>query len=415
MNHRFGMTALLLAAIGFLTTFAACATTEAPKDTTMNYWDKKKGDCDAVLSMPHAYSLTQITHCTKMWEMYRYVDNIPLKERSMYAIAFSTVSHKSTDPYDRGVADAALARICIPRHPMGSNGQIREEIPDKLECNSSVTDISISGQGVASSNPFARIKGTVEVEEVSDKDAKKARDLYKKATAQRKKKALGKAISLYKDALEANPFDVSAKYDLACAYAVDGDERAALRHLEELYTWDDPDAERRLVKARTDEDFEGIRDNANFKLLTGYVRVALVNGASALGEPTVAAMKKKLEKNDVAIAEIGKSNRVELQPQIWYREGFEDYAYQIKEILGQSKMTVNVMRNVATPNDVLVVWGQPEAAQYAVGQSAPVVQGKRAQGSDNKLDDFVKGVEDAKKSVDNAADVGSSLTENPFK
>lgn len=333
----------------------------------------------------------------------------------MYAIAFSTVSHKSTDPYDRGVADAALARICIPRHPMGSNGQIREEIPDKLECNSSVTDISITGQGVASSNPFARTKGTVEVEEVSDKDAKKARDLYKKATAQRKKKALGKAISLYKDALEANPFDVSAKYDLACAYAVDGDERAALRHLEELYTWDDPDAERRLVKARTDEDFEGIRDNANFKLLTGYVRVALVNGASALGEPTVAAMKKKLEKNDVAIAEIGKSNRVELQPQIWYREGFEDYAYQIKEILGQSKMTVNVMRNVATPNDVLVVWGQPEAAQYAVGQSAPVVQGKRAQGSDNKLDDFVKGVEDAKKSVDNAADVGSSLTDNPFK
>lgn len=415
MNHRFGMTALWLAAIGFLVTFAACATNEAPKDTTMNYWDKKKGDCEAVLTMPHAYSLTQITHCTKMWEMYRYVEDIPLKERSMYAIAFSTVSHKSTDPYDRSVADAALTRICIPRHPMGANGQIREEIPDALECNSSVTDISIAGQGVASSNPFARLKGTVQVKEVSDKDARKARDLYKKATAQRKKKSLGKAISLYKDALEANPFDVSAKYDLACAYAVDGDENTAIRHLEELYTWDDPDAERRLVKARTDEDFEDIRDNPNFKLLTGYVRVALVNGASALGEPTVAAMKKKLEKNDVAIAEVGKSNRVELQPQIWYREGFEDYAYEIKDILGQSKMSINVMRNADTPNDVLVVWGQPEAAQYAVGQSAPVVQGKRATGSENMLDDLVKGVEDAKKSVDNAADVGSSLTENPFK
>ena len=88
-----------------------CATDEAPKDTTMDYWDKKKGDCDEVLKSPYAYRLSQITQCTKMWEMYRYVDNIPLKERSMYAVAFSMVSHKAEDPYDRAVADAALARI----------------------------------------------------------------------------------------------------------------------------------------------------------------------------------------------------------------------------------------------------------------------------------------------------------------
>lgn len=411
MNYR-KLAVTLLASIGFLAFFAGCATDESPKDTTMNYWDKKKGDCEQVLKAPHAYSLSQITHCTKLWESYRYVDNIPLKERSMYAVAFSTVSHKATDPYDRGIADAALARICIPRHPLDSSGQVREEIPDSLNCDNKITDISISGQAVASSNPYARIKRTKPVSEVSDSEAKASNAAYKKATDARKKKNLGKAISLYKEALSKNPYNVSAKYDLACALSVDGDESEALRNLEELYTWDDAEAEQRIAKARTDVDFDNIRDNPNFKLITGYARIVLINGASSIGAEQVDKMKKKLEKRNVPVAEVAKSNRIELTPQIWYREGFEDYAYQIKDILAiPSKVSVQLLRDGDPTNDILIVWGQKEAAAYGVGQDKPVVQGKRAQGSDNKLDDFVKSVEDTKNSVDHTRDVGKSLTD----
>ena len=387
-----------------------CATDDAPKDATMNYWDKKKGDCDEVLKSPYAYRLSQITQCTKMWEMYRYVDNIPLKERSMYAVAFSMVSHKAEDPYDRAVADAALARICVPRHPLGSDGQVREEMPEKLECSSAVTDISIKGQAVASSNPYQRMKRTVEVSEPSDKEMSRATGLNKKASTQRSKNNLGKAVGLYRDALEVYPYYVAAKYDLACALAVSGDERGALRELEELNSWDDSEAEQRLVKARSDEDFEGIRDNPNFKLITGYVRVVIVNGASTIGEERVADMKKRLEMKNVPIAQIARSDRVVMSPQIMYREGFEDYAYKIRDMLGNSKIAVTLNRQAGGIDDVIVLWGQPEAAAYGAGQSAPVVQGKRAEGSDNKLDDLVKGVEDTKKSVDHAKDVGNSLT-----
>ena len=79
-------------------------------------------------------------------------------------------------------------------------------------------------------------------------------------------------------------------------------------------------------------------------------------------------------------------------------------------MLGNSKMAVTLNRQAGGIDDVIVLWGQPEAAAYGAGQSAPVVQGKRAEGSDNKLDDLVKGVEDTKKSVDHAKDVGNSLT-----
>lgn len=401
---------LSLAVVGFISVLACCAT-EAPKDTTMNYWDKKKGDCEEVLKSPHAYDLSQLTRCTKVWEMYRYVDNIPLKERSMYAVAFSTVSHKASDPYDRAVADAALSRVCIPRHPMDASGNVYEEIPDELECNGNVTDISINGRGVASSNPYERMKRTVTVEEASDRDMSKAAGIYKKASQQRSKNALGKAIGLYEDALSVYPYYVAAKYDLACARAVSGDERGAIRELEELNSWDDSEAAQKIIKARSDEDFESIRDNPNFKLITGYVRVVLVNGAGAVGEERVADLKRRLETRNVPVAQVGKSSNYVLSPQIMYREGFEKYAYEVRDALGISKIAVTLNRQRGSADDILVLWGQPEAAQFGAGQKAPVVQGTRAQGSENKLDDFASGVEKTKNSVDHTRDVGKSLTE----
>lgn len=359
--------------------------------------------------MPYAYSLSQITHCTKVWETYRYVDDIPTKVRSMYAVAFSEVSHKSPDVYDRAVADAALARICIPRHPLGSNGQVREEIPDQLNC-SRVSDTNIGGTAIATSNPFARTKSTVPVQSVSSKNMAAASSAYKRGVAQHKKRAYGSAIKFYREALDANPFFVAAKYDMACAYSLLGDERGALRELEELYTWNDPETDQRLTKARTDTDFDNIRDNPNFKLLTGYVRVVILNGAGTIGDATVAALKTKLEGRNIPVANTGKSNRPELVPQIWYREGFEEYAYKIKDLIGSSKIAVSVNRDRDSLDDVLLVWGQPEAAQLGAGQSAPVVQGTRAKGSENKLDDLVKSVEDTKGSIDHAGDVGKKAT-----
>ena len=409
MKKRYILSGLFIASA-----FAAfaCASDEKPKtSSSVDYWSTKGGRCDTILKTPYANDLSDLVRCTKMWEMYSRVDDIPLKDRSMYAVAFSRVSYQATDPYDRAIADAALTRICIPRHPMGSNGEVREEIPDKLECsNTGISELSIKGTAVASSNPYEGRKGRVQLGEVSDRDAAGANASYKKATAERKKKNLHKAIPLYREALNQNPYHIGARYDLACALSLNGDEMGALRELEELYTYNDAEAEQRIIKARSDEDFEPIRDNPNFKLLTGYVRVAILNGASSIGEPTVAEMKRKLESKNIPVAEVGKSNRVELMPQIWYREGFDGYAFKIKEILGKNKMVVQTMKNNDSNNDVLIVWGQPEATAIGAGQAKPVVQGTRAKGSDNKLDDLVKEVEDTKNSVDHAQDVSNKLT-----
>ncbi|MFA5625840.1 MAG: hypothetical protein WC966_12460, partial [Bradymonadales bacterium] len=236
---------------------------------------------------------------------------------------------------------------------------------------------------------------------------------YRNATKSRARKKIGQAIKEYQKALDSNPFNVAAKYDLACAQAVTGDDRSALKSLEELYTWDDPVAEQRLVKARTDEDFITIRDNPNFKLLTGFMRIIIVNGAGQIGEPTVANIKEKLEVQRFTVSEVAKSTAPEYAPQVWYRVGFDSQAERIKEILGLQKMKLSPMKDADSRNDIIVVWGQPEASQIGAGQSAPVVQGKRASGSENKLQDLVDSVDKTQQNVETIQSTGDKL--NPVK
>ena len=411
MKKRYILSGLFIASA-----FAAfaCASDEKPKtSSSVDYWSTKGGRCDTILKTPYANDLSDLVRCTKMWEMYSRVDDIPLKDRSMYAVAFSRVSYQATDPYDRAIADAALTRICIPRHPMGSNGEVREEIPDKLECsNTGISELSIKGTAVASSNPYEGRKGRVQLGEVSDRDAAGANASYKKATAERKKKNLHKAIPLYREALNQNPYHIGARYDLACALSLNGDEMGALRELEELYTYNDAEAEQRIIKARSDEDFEPIRDNPNFKLLTGYVRISVVNGAGAVGEPQVASIKKRLEQHHFPVAEVGKGG-IQTVPQIWYREGFDDYANKIRDALGIRNIKVNTMRKPQTDDDILVVWGQPEAATLGLGQHDPIVQGERAKEKSmtDALNENADSIGKTKQSVDKANSTADSLTQ----
>lgn len=401
-----------------LVILAGCSVQDNKTSATgADLWEKNKGSCEDILKASHANGVSQLTYCTKLWEMYRYVDSLDIGERSMYAKAFSKVSHLAENPYDRSIADAALTRICIPRHPISDTGEIIENIPNKLDC-SSQTGNGISGTKMASTNPFASIKGSVKVREVSDKDAAKSQSIYKKATSERRKNQMGKAIKLYQEALEINPFNVAAKYDLACALAVVNNVKGALKELEELYTWDDYEAEQRLTKARMDEDFETIRYNPNFKLMTGYVQIAVVNGAGESGKAQAEQIKQKLEKKNFPVASLNVpvGKKTESVPVVWYRAGFEDYANQIKGILGFRE--AKLMDKPRTDDDILVVWGDSNASSNS-NQFDPVIQsddasqgkgGNMLKDANDMLGDANKNVNDTKSSVDNAKKFGGNIT-----
>jgi tetratricopeptide (TPR) repeat protein len=70
-------------------------------------------------------------------------------------------------------------------------------------------------------------------------------------------------LALYREGLELHPGNASLLYNLACAEALMGDEDAALEHLAEAVK-----NERFLEFARTDSDFDSLRNDPRF---TGLV------------------------------------------------------------------------------------------------------------------------------------------------
>jgi tetratricopeptide (TPR) repeat protein len=385
-----------------------------PKD--VDYWEMRKGNCEQVLGAPQAYGHEELVQCMKVWETYRSVHDLSLSVRSMYAVAFSKVWYDTEDLYTKAIADVALGRLCVKRHPL-VNGQVKEELPSELACGTtqhitenkdpSVTDTLVAAQ----ESPITSKRGTVPVDKVSDKRAKKAATSNKNGVRSAGKKAYGKAVESYEAALETYPHYVTAKYNLVCVLALMGDTTEAMRHLEELYTWDDSEVEARLIKARTDEDLVLLRDIPEFKQMTGYFRLVLANGAGEIGVEPLTRIKTELEARRFVISDVRNLKQPLLTPTIWYRDGFEDYVSTFKTIIGTQKVKTFKI-DWDTLEDVIVAWGQPEAASLAgTGQAAPVVQGTRASGDSGGLDDVTKAIKDTQGSVEGAVDAGGGAVD----
>lgn len=96
-----------------------------------------------------------------------------------------------------------------------------------------------------------------------------AEEANKRALALHLKNEWDAAIPLYKQAIDADPSFILARYNLACAYALTAKDRAALAILQELKDADCPACRQRLAKARTDKDFAGLRDHPDFVDVVG--------------------------------------------------------------------------------------------------------------------------------------------------
>jgi len=80
------------------------------------------------------------------------------------------------------------------------------------------------------------------------------------------------ARAAYAEAVTLSPRFAPARYNLACELARAGDRDGALRELETLARLATPDARLFVARARFDEDFDGLREDARFRGLVALVR-----------------------------------------------------------------------------------------------------------------------------------------------
>jgi len=243
MQARIGIGHGRLGLVAFVVLTSAVLMACVPEETKVavdevNYWEQRKGQCETILASPHAYEAPDVIKCMKIWETYQTVGDLSVDVRSMYAVAFSLAWYKAEDDYTKAIADAALARLCIPKHPIGSDGKIAEKVPNGLQCGSAAqfadaeakagtgTDTAAAAPQV--DNSLVDLRGSIQVKDVSEKRQKKAQGFNKKALRAHNKKQYGAALDLYDQALDTYPHYVLAQDNKACAPALRGADEGSI-------------------------------------------------------------------------------------------------------------------------------------------------------------------------------------------
>jgi len=177
----------------------------------------------------------------------------------------------------------------------------------------------------------------------------------------------------FERALDSDPWHVLAKYNLACQYSLLNRADDAVHHLDELSRWDIPESSERMARARVDEDFIPIRDDARFRDITGYTRAQLLNGAGAAGLGPVDSIRSQMIDADIDVASYGYERHIRLRPVIYFRDGYESSARGLSRLLALPNTDVRVL-TWQSGYDLVVVYGSMDAAA-SNPMPMPLVQG----------------------------------------
>ncbi len=304
-------------------------------------WDRQKGNCEAILQAPDKAAIEELKYCVALWEAYRDVSTLKPGEREAVAPAFQRL-YREGDEEGRHLARNALGRI-------GFTPQA--ESPDEIERRR---------QAAAQQTQVRKKYRPHKAEPADQKAAQKIRAQAYKAY---KKRDYRGALALLHQALARDPAYVQALYDAACCYALLGDTENAVEYLQRLADMGDKEALARLRKARTDKDFDGIRETPAFKKVTGFARVKVFNGMPPadreIGEDNVFVLVEMLRnpKLGYQVVEGGDDKHVRDRPHIWYKEHSKLQAYVIRKLIGHPRtLLIPVPPNKETEFDILVSW-----------------------------------------------------------
>ncbi len=319
-------------------------------------WDQSKGDCDKVLSKrAKAKHVDKLRKCTELWETHRDVDTLKPGQKKLVQYAFSVLYYAGTDD-DKDLAYDALRRLGVRRLKKKQVGMAGRK-----------------QRGEAAAKFY---------KEVSASRKKQARRLVDKGLRLHKKKKMRKALALYEKAIKSDPNYLKAHYNAACASARLGDVSGAVELLKDIRSRKDRTSRRLLLDARRDKDFKKIRGRPEFKKVTGYAEIVLLNGAGAEGQPHVRRLKRELSDNGRKPAFVGNDEASRGRPLLWHKPGFEGVAEEVKNIVDPDKTKLKLIDfNTAIGRydfDIYVVWGMPHRAELL---ELPEIEKRRRTGS----------------------------------
>ncbi len=386
-------------AVSALLTLLVFGSTAAADDTQ---WNSNKNDCEFVLKAPDRYELGSLEECAVLWEQYKEVSRLSPDERKLFARGFSWLFVYG-NANQKALAKGALERIGKPR-PLCLVGGAWLDPNIGQDCAAGTKD--------PSKEVFAFPEaGSVQVRKSSSGQVGKAERLAKDGIRLNKRRQYAAAVGKFEQALAADPFNVSAQYNLACAMAMLGDDEGTVRALSALRSWDNSAAQAKFSLARSDKDFEPVHNSARFRQLVGLVRIQLLNGAGEPGLFHVGRIRKDLMQRNFFIGQYGFDRHTRRRPLIYYRKGYGDQAQMAKSIVNNIR-TATLEIYWDSSFDLIIVWGDPDFAAGA-GATGPVVQGEAVKDRGDAAKEFLDKFNESKDTASGLKDAATSVPDLP--
>ena len=312
--------------------------------TTVSYgysqpaWERAKGDCEQVFQNYQRAKLSKLVFCMKIWQATRGISLLTDQQKRFMASVFARI-YIQGDEESSYFAKVNMARLGYP--PTKEQIKNRQKYwakrlaPHKKKHK---RYIPLPASKAAKRKAFRlRAKGY---------------RLYRRGKYEEALRYFEKALKLYGGYIQA-------LYDDACTRARLGDKDGAIEYLKRLRDLKSKEAFKKLIKARHDKDFAAIRETPEFKEVTGYAHVKILNGMPPedkdIGDDNLLVLKEVLAKLGYPPEEIGIDKHVRTRPIIWYKKTSKPVAYFLRNIFSNPHVLL-VPIDWNTKWDIIISW-----------------------------------------------------------
>lgn len=187
-------------------------------------------------------------------------------------------------------------------------------------------------------------------------DQKAAEGLAGKGVKNLLKKRYDKGADELERAIKLDPRSEYAIYNYACSQSLLKKRDEAIQWLQNLADLGTEQSAERLIRARGDGDFTNLRDDLDFKRITGYARIRVVNSLGEPGEPAMANIQTMLDKLGHKDVTSKTEKKPRDEPQVLFKPHAKAQVSLIADLLNHPRVRLDPI-DADAKEDIVIIWG----------------------------------------------------------
>ncbi len=192
--------------------------------------------------------------------------------------------------------------------------------------------------------------------EATKADQSSAEKIAKDGVKDLVKRKYGRGVGKLKKAVKLDPRSEYAIYNLGCGLSLTKQRDDAIQWLQNLADLGSEQSSERLIRARSDGDFTYLRNDPDFKRITGYANILVLNHIGTPGEAAVENIETVLGKLGHKSVTSQKGKKKRDAPQVLFKPYAKAQVSLIAELLNHPRTRIDPIKG-DSKYDIIIRWG----------------------------------------------------------